>query len=208
MLGDALLGGRITPSQHDAILRGLGEPPVPTPDPDAADDSERAAAIEAEGASIRAAWQAAAEQLIDEAADRTVEDLRRDARICRDLLDEAGAARRFEQRYEARSFRMWTDENGIRHAHIVFDDLGGEWAATVTGSALRPRRGGPRFVDPDEAAAAKQLADDPRTNDQLAYDLIMATLRAGALADAEDRVRSPPARDSARRDPRDSRGRA
>jgi len=183
VLGDALLGGRITPSQHDAILRGLGEPP--TPDSNATDESERAAEIAAQSATIRAAWQAAAEQLIDEAGDRTVEDLRRDARICRDLLDEAGAARRFEQRYEARSFRMWTDENGIRHAHIVFDDLGGEWATTVVSSALRPRRGGPRFVDPDEAAAAKQLADDPRTNDQLTYDLIMATLRAGALADAK-----------------------
>ncbi|MGM7668148.1 HNH endonuclease signature motif containing protein [Microbacterium sp. A93] len=52
-------------------------------------------------------------------------------------------------------------------------------------AALRPRRGGPRFVDSDERAAAKDLSDDPRTNEQLAHDLMTDVLRAGALADAK-----------------------
>lgn len=51
-------------------------------------------------------------------------------------------------------------------------------------TALRPRRGGPRFVDEDERRRAEQLVADPRTNDQLAFDLIMDVLRAGTLADA------------------------
>ena len=38
----------------------------------------------------------------------------------------------------------------------------------------------------DERAAASALVDDSRTNDQLAYDLFMDVLRAGALANAAD----------------------
>ena len=68
-------------------------------------------------------------------------------------------------------------------AHIVFDDLGGTWLQTILDSALRPRRGGPRFVDPTEKARAEDLVTDPRTNDQLAYDLLLDVMRAGALAD-------------------------
>ena len=55
---------------------------------------------------------------------------------------------------------------------FTFDDIGAVGIETIIGTALRPRRGGPRFVDPDEAARAQELQDDPRTNDQLAYDLI------------------------------------
>lgn len=188
VLGDALLDGRLTPAQHDAILRGLGEPPAPEgADGDAADGdaAARAAAVAIEAAAIRHAWEAAADQLIDAASDRTVEDLLRDARACRDLLDTAGAARRFEERYRARSFRMWVDADGIHRAHLCLDDEAAAWVRTIIDSALRPRRGGPRFVDAAEKDRARQLLDDPRTNDQLAYDLIIATLRAGALADAK-----------------------
>ncbi|GAB6858184.1 HNH endonuclease signature motif containing protein [Microbacterium xylanilyticum] len=52
-------------------------------------------------------------------------------------------------------------------------------------AALRPRRGGPRFVDADENARAADLVADPRTNDQLSYDLLLDLLRAGAFAEPE-----------------------
>ena len=170
-LGRALLADTITSAQHDAILRGLGEPP-------AAESDELAAAIPE-------AWSVAAEQLIAEARQRTVEELARSARTVRDVLDPKGASRRFDERFEARSFRMWTDQEGLTRASIAFDDHMAAWVRTIIDSALRPRRGGPRFVDPAEAARAEQLTVDPRTNDQLTYDLIMDTLRAGTLADAE-----------------------
>lgn len=67
----------------------------------------------------------------------------------------------------------------------MFDDFGGAWMQAVLDAALRPRRGGPRFVDPDERASAEALAADPRANDQLAYDLLLDVFRAGALADAK-----------------------
>ena len=168
-LGRALLDGTISSAQHDVILRGLGEPP-------AVDD---VAAAE----HIAEVWSLAAEQLAAEASERTVEELARAARTIRDQLDPEGAARRFDERFERRSFRLWTDADGVRHGAIVFDDLGGTWLQTILDSALRPRRGGPRFVDPTEKARAEDLVADPRTNDQLAYDLFLDVMRAGALAD-------------------------
>ncbi len=179
VLGDALLTGRLTSAQHDAIYRGLGEPPA-----------ERAPATDAVAsggvaAETEAAWQAAATQLVDEAAVRTVEELASASRTIRDLLDPEGAARRFDQRHEARAFRTWTDREGTRRASFTFDDEGGAWVDTIIAAALRPRRGGPRFVDPDERAHADDLVSDPRTNDQLAYDLMLDVIRAGALAEPE-----------------------
>lgn len=81
---------------------------------------------------------------------------------------------------------MWSDDDGGHHARIDFDDEMAAWVRSVIGAALRPRRGGPRFIAADERDAADELARDPRTNDQLAYDLMMDVLRAGALADARD----------------------
>lgn len=107
-LGDALLSGAVTRDQHDAIMRGLGEPPAATYD--------RAADAVAD------AWRCAAEQLIPEASGSTVEDLARAARQVRDALDPEGAARRFDERYERRSFRIWRDAEGAHHARIDFDD--------------------------------------------------------------------------------------
>lgn len=124
-------------------------------------------------------------QLIAEAAERTVEELASAARTIRDLLDPEGAQERFLARLEKRVFRTWRDADGARHAKIVFDDEGDAFFAAVFDAALRPRRGGPRFVDSEEKARADALIDDPRTNDQLAYDLFLDILRAGVLADAE-----------------------
>lgn len=174
-LGRALLTGAISSAQHDAILRGLGAPPETVDDADAA---------HADDTTAREAWSLAAEQLITEARERTVEELGRAARTIRDQLDPEGAQRRFDERFDARTFRLWRDGDGVRRGSIVFDDFGGAWAQTILDSALRPRRGGPRFVDPDEQARADQLIADPRTNDQLAYDLFLDVLRAGALADS------------------------
>lgn len=179
VLGDSLLTGALTGAQHDAILRGLGDPPTSGETGLSKVETERAARA------ARDAWATAASQFVDEAPLRTVEELAQGARTVRDLLDPVGAQRRFDERFEGRSFRMWTDVAGTRHASVAFDDDGAAWMAAIIDTALRPRRGGPRFVDATEAARAAQLGDDPRTNDQLAYDLVLDTLRAGSLADAE-----------------------
>ena len=170
-LADALMRGRVSSAQSDAIRRGLGEPPA---DPSGHVDDD-----------ARAAWSAAAQQLADEADHRTVEQLRDEARLIRDRLDPEGAERRYLERYEARTFRTWTDADGRCRGSISFDDDGHALIRSIFDSALRPRRGGPRFVDAAEIEAAKALAEDPRSIDQLSYDLFVDLLRAGAFADAK-----------------------
>ncbi|MFT4136663.1 DUF222 domain-containing protein [Microbacterium sp.] len=191
-LGQALLAGTVSSAQHDAILRNLGEPPAVDPDSfecscASRDDHTEApcACIAAIDAATVEAWSLAAQELVQEASQRTVEELRIEARAIRDRLDPDGAERRHLARFEARAFRMWTDADGIHRGSFSFDDLGAAWVRTIIDTALRPRRGGPRFVDADEKARAEELVADPRTNDQLAYDLMMDVLRSGALADAE-----------------------
>lgn len=169
----ALRKGAISTAQFDAILRGLGEPPLS----DAADGVSTREAHEA--------WMQAAEQLVQEAVERTVEELGASARMIRDLLDPEGAERRFLARYEKRLFRMYRDQEGTRRASIAFDDEGGAFLESLIAAAMRPRRGGPRFVDAEEQARAAELVDDARTNDQLTYDLLIDVIRAGALADAK-----------------------
>lgn len=148
---------------------------------DRADAADRARAAE----QLREVWAVAAGELVVEAPHRTVEELARAARTLRDQLDPEGAQRRFEERFQARSFRMWTDADGIHRGTFSFDDHAAAWVRTIIDSALRPRRGGPRFVDPTEKARADELVADPRTNEQLAYDLLIDVLRTGALADAK-----------------------
>lgn len=166
----ALLMGRITTAQHDAVRGGLGQPIV------AGVDDELAGR----------AWSLAAEALVDEASVLTVEELAARARAIRDTLDPTGAEERFAKRYESRSLRMWVDEHGQRRGRLAFDDEMAEWLDAVFAFGLRPRRGGPRFMTDAERAQASALSEDPRTNEQLQYDLLMDLLRAGALASAKD----------------------
>jgi hypothetical protein len=187
-LDEALMTGTITTDQHDAISRGLGTPPTDTnngPGVEATTDDATPTDDALSAAELSTRWSDAATRLVAEAAHRTVEELGRHARTIRDLLDPAGAQTRFNERFEHRSFRLWTDPDGARRASIIFDPHGGAWMQTILDTALRPRRGGPRFVDPAEKDHAEHLAADPRTNEQLQYDLIIDVLRAGTLADPE-----------------------
>ncbi|MCK6079033.1 HNH endonuclease [Microbacterium sp. EYE_5] len=161
----ALLAGRVTSAQAHAIMGGLGEPPA---------------------AAVADAWGAAAERLVREASDWSVEQLTAQARTLRDMLDPAGAEDRFARRFERRSFRLWADADGQQRGSITFDDEMAPWMRAVLDAALRPRRGGPRFMTDAERADAAALVDDQRTNEQLSYDLLVDLVRAGALADAKD----------------------
>lgn len=187
-----LLSGGLTTAQVHAIRSGLGEPP--TVAGRSPQSGERAGAepvtAEADAEAVTAdavveAWRAAAAALVSEAAQCTVEDLSARARCLRDMLDPAGAEERFQARFDSRSYRSSVGADGLRRGHIVYDDEMGEWVDHLLRTALAPRRGGPRFVAADEKADADSLSQDPRSNDQLAYDLLMDVLRAGARAEAK-----------------------
>lgn len=169
----ALLDGRLTSAQHDAIQRGLGEPVA-------------AVAGGASSAAVREAWSLAADGLVDEASGTPVEELSKRARTVRDLLDPCGAEERYARRFENRSLRSWVDKDGQHHTSIVHDDEMALWVQAILDAGLRPRRGGPRFLTDGERAAAAELVADARTNEQIAYDLFMDIVRAGALAHAGD----------------------
>lgn len=176
-LRTALLDGTLSSPQHDAIRQGLGDPPAPT------DLLSSLAERQCHAEATREAWQLAAEELVREAQHRTVEELRQAARSVRDMLDPVGAEQRAQARYEARSFRLWRDAEGAYRGSFTFDDEAGAWVRHLIDAALRPRRGGPRFIDPNEKARAQEIIDDPRTNDQLTHDLLIDVLRGGTLAD-------------------------
>ncbi|MBA8815501.1 hypothetical protein FHX48_000553 [Microbacterium halimionae] len=175
LLRGALSGGLLSSAQFRAIRVSLGEPPI-----------ERYP--ERSSMEMLESWAAVVEQLLAETSTLPVEELRAAARIARDRLDPVGVTLRFEERFEARSFRTWIDEHGQHHARVVFDDDGAAWVHSIQQAARRPRRG-PRFVpsDPSERAAvaelAAEIAADQRSNEQLQYDTILAILRTGAGAD-------------------------
>ncbi|WP_243224995.1 HNH endonuclease signature motif containing protein [Microbacterium sp. CIAB417] len=172
---DALLAGRISTAQHDAIVRGLDAPPRGAPD---------GAELMTDTAAVHEAWLVATEDLVTESAHRTLEELRSAARSLRDMLDPDGAERRYQERHNARSFRMWTDRDGVHHSSTVYDEHGYALIRSIHDAALRPRRGGPRFVDEADRQAAQELIEDPRTNEQLAYDLMIDLIHAGATAES------------------------
>ncbi len=192
----ALLAGALTTGQLYAIKTGLGEPPVTGADGGATDTGSGAGDgtaadgnvpdADARDADVVAAWRAAASELAAEAPLCTVEDLGSRARVLRDLLDPTGAEDRFAARFGKRSYRWSTTTDGLAAAHIVFDDEAGAWLRTLMDTALSPRRGGPRFVAADEKKQAEELVADPRSNEQLAYDLFLDVVRAGALANVKD----------------------
>ena len=210
----ALLAGALTTGQLHAIKTGLGEPPVGRvlgvgtnetvtgtgsdtgadlgDDGDIGDAGGTGAGGRGSGAdrhdaeTVVAAWRAAARELAAEAPLCTVEDLASRARVLRDMLDPAGAEDRYAVRFAKRAYRWSTTSDGLPAAHVVFDEEAGAWFRSLMDTALSPRRGGPRFVTADEKKQADALVNDPRTNDQLAYDLLLDVLRAGALANAKD----------------------
>ncbi|MFI8632475.1 DUF222 domain-containing protein [Microbacterium sp. NPDC077663] len=165
VLDRRLYEGALSPAQYGAILGGLGDPPRPALD---------------------GAWARAAGRLADEEDQWTVEQLTGQARTLRDMLDPAGAEERFARRFERRSFRLWTDGDGFSRGSMLLDDEMGPWLRSVLDAALRPRRGGPRFMTAGERAESEALVGDDRTNEQLSYDVLVDVLRAGALATAKD----------------------
>lgn len=129
------------------------------------------------------ALRRAAEELVASAAGVHADELGRRARQLRDEIDPEGVGIRWDQRYSNRSWRFGRNPDGARTAWVQFDEESAAWADAIVGAAMRPRRGGPRFVDPDEAERAEKLRLDPRSNDQIVFDVMMDLLRAGAEAD-------------------------
>ncbi|AYF97960.1 HNH endonuclease signature motif containing protein [Protaetiibacter intestinalis] len=108
----------------------------------------------------------------------------RRARELRDELDEAGIADRERQRIAQRSLRVIPQPDGMTRLTWLLDPESAGYVTDLYNRITSPKRGGPRFVDPTQRAAAEQIELDPRTPEQLASDVFLDLLRAGSVADA------------------------
>lgn len=155
--------GVLSTAGLDAIRSGLG------------DDSETVSAD---------ALAEAVRRLLAEVGSLDVDRLFRRARQLRDELDLAGVAERERARRAARSLRVFRTSDGMTRATWLLDP---ESAAVVTDLYDRgtsPRRGGPTFLSPRDAALVERMRADERTPEQYASDAFLDLLRAGAEADA------------------------
>ncbi|MGF3052958.1 HNH endonuclease signature motif containing protein [Microbacterium sp. YY-03] len=168
-LGRALRDQQLTTQQHDSIMKGLGAPPriardshgdpvpessgSPAPGADDAPDAgvepralTREEADEVDREFIDA-WSLAAETLVEEAAIRDTTELYRAAKALRDQLDPVGAEKRYQERYEKRSFRIeqWRDDVNLDREQRLF--------SAQQRIALALRDGGRRWLDCDRPAS-------------------------------------------------------
>lgn len=126
----------------------------------------------------------AAHSLLTESGDLPPEKVARRARELRDELDEAGVADREAALREKRFLRLIPQADGMTRLIGLLDP---ESAALVTDAVdvvTSPRRGGPRFVDPDATARAEAIVHDSRNTEQLTLDALVEMVRIAAAADS------------------------
>ncbi len=162
-LGDGVTDGSLSTAAVDAIASGLGEP-------DGVDASVLDAAIGA---------------LREAARELDPDRLRKRAREVRDEIDAEGVADREAALRGRRSLRRIDLRDGMKRLVWTYDPETAGIVDEVYDRATSPRQGGPRFVDPEQAARASGLADDPRSTEQLASDAFAELLRQAASADPE-----------------------
>ena len=162
VIASAVSNGSLSVDAAEAIRKGLG-------DVDPAVPAEKLAA--------------AATFLLGEARTLNADLLLRRARRLRDALDADGIARREKTQHDDRSFRIWKQANGMYRVSALLAPEDGRLVELIVDDATSPRRGGPRFVDPDLQQRARAIQDDERSNEQIAADTILTLLHIAIDAD-------------------------
>jgi hypothetical protein len=158
----ALQTGAVSVGATAAIRAGLGEP---TPDVSEAD------------------LRSAARRLLDESGDLPPERVAVLAREARDLLDADGVRERETLLREKRSLRISRLSDGMTRLVALLDPESAAFVTDAIDRVTAPRRGGVRFVDPDERQRASDVVADPRTTEQLALDSFVTMIRLAAAVD-------------------------
>ena len=131
----ALASGTLSAEQADALRRGLGIP--------------------SDQVSVDL-LRDTAEQIIAGHAHLPADQLFKEARATRDLIDEDGIPAREAELFQLRSLKLRKLGNGMVHASWDLDPEGGSWLTTIIDPLTSPRRGGPRMVDPAEIERAQR----------------------------------------------------
>ncbi|WP_181397267.1 HNH endonuclease signature motif containing protein [Cryobacterium arcticum] len=158
-IAHAVTAGTLSAAQAHAIRTGLGDI-----------DTVVTADILAENLTT----------LLEDARTLTIDELIRRARRMRDRLDEAGISKREQKAWDDRYLRIWTLETGQVRINGLFPPEQGAYITAVADSLTGPRRGGVHFVDPDRAAWAQAVQDDPRSTDQFTADGFIDLIKAGS----------------------------
>lgn len=154
--------GEVSVGAAAAISTGLGEPSASV----AADD-----------------LLDAADRLLVETAGLPPEKVARRAREVRDELDAAGVADREALLRSKRFLRLTPQADGMTRIFGMLDPVQAALVTDAIDCVTAPRRGGPRFLDPDELARTDALENDPRTTEQIAIDALVEMIRIAAAAD-------------------------
>lgn len=154
--------GEVSVGAAAAISTGLGEPSASV----AADD-----------------LLDAADRLLVETTGLPPEKVARRAREVRDELDAAGVADREGLLRSKRFLRLSLQADGMTRIFGLLDPVQAALVTDAIDCVTAPRRGGPRFVDPDELARVEALESDPRTTEQVALDALVDMIRIAGSAD-------------------------
>jgi hypothetical protein len=160
-VGTAVREGSLSVEAADAIRAGLGAP-------DESVSSESLAT--------------AVEGLVREASTLTVEQLAARAREVRAERDAAHVRDREEALRSARYLRLSPQSDGMTRLSGLLDPESAAVIVAAYDGATSPRRGGPRFVDPDEVSRADAIVQDQRSTDQIAVDALVELVRLGTAA--------------------------
>jgi hypothetical protein len=125
----------------------------------------------------------AAHSLLTDAGSLPPEKVARHARELRDELDEAGVADRETALREKRFLRLIPQPDGMTKLIGLLDPESAALVTDAVDAVTSPRRGGPRFVDPQAAARADAIINDGRGTEQLALDALVDMVRIAAAAD-------------------------
>ncbi|AYF98647.1 HNH endonuclease signature motif containing protein [Protaetiibacter intestinalis] len=125
----------------------------------------------------------AAARLVADAASLTIEQLVVRASRFRDEIDLAGIAERERELHEKRFLRFTKQPDGMTRVSGLLDPESAAIVIPVLDAVTAPRRSGPRFVDPAEAARAEDLVRDERTTEQLVVDAFVDLVRQGSRVD-------------------------
>ena len=158
----AVAAGTLSLEAADVIRTGLGTP----------DDEVTADAL-----------SAAAEALVLEAASLTVERLAARVRDLRTELDLSRVLERENELRERRYLHLIPQADGMTRLSGLLDPESAALVGSAYDAITSPRRGGPRFVDPESVDRAERILADERTTEQIALDSFVELIRIGGLAD-------------------------
>lgn len=161
-VASAVTAGELSIAAADGIVAGLGAP---------------GAAVSADDLSD------AATRLVAVAGQTTPERVAAAARSIRDDLDLEGVVDREAVLREKRFLRLIPQVDGMTKILGLLDPESAAVVVAAVDSVTAPRRGGPRFVDPEAVERSERIVDDPRTTEQIAADALVDMVVLATRAD-------------------------